>query len=241
MITVVVLAFNEEKLLRKTVNTMMEAAAQAGNVPLDIIIINDGSSDATPQIIRQMESEHSFIRSIHHAENKGPGVGVKKAIFMARYPKFIVTPGDNDLSKELMIQLFLNKDKADLVLAYYLNMKERGWFRSRLSGLYTFIYQRTFNIPIHYINSPGLYRTEQLRRLNFYSNRFGYQAEIAIKILCSGCSFYQIAGYRQNEQSPSRSMSWKNLGEVIDIFLNLVFEVKISGRKYFNRKPVEIF
>jgi len=241
MITVAVLAFNEEKFLNKTIDTMMEAAAAAGKVPLDIIIVNDGSSDTTPQIIRQLEAQHPFIRSIHHAQNAGPGAGVKEAISIARYPRFIVSPGDNDLSKELVTQLFLNKDKADLVLAYYLNMKERGWFRSWLSGFYTYIYQRTFNVPVHYINSPCLYPTEKLRRLNIRSNRFGYSAEMTIKILCSGCSFHQIPGYRQKERSPSRSISWKNLREVAGIFFNLVFEVKISGRKYFNHKPVEIF
>jgi len=241
MITVVILAFNEEKLLRKTADTMMQAASLAGQVPLDIIVINDGSTDRTPEIIRELEAEHPFIRSIQHAQNKGPGVGVKQAIAIAKYPRFIVTPGDNDLSLDVMTQLFLNRDKADLVLAYYTNMKERGWFRCGLSGLYTSIYQRTFNISLHYVNSPCLYLTEQLRCLDFRSNRLAYQAEFAVKILCSGGSFYQIAGLRQNEQSPSRALSLKNLREAIDVFLNLVYEVKITDRKKFNRKPVEIF
>ncbi len=241
MITVVVLAFNEEKFLSKTIDIMMEAAAAAGQVALDIIIVNDGSKDATPQIIRQLEAQHSFVRSIHHVKNIGPGAGVKEAIAMARYPQFIVTPGDNDLPKELVTQLFLNKDKADLVLAYYLNMNERGWFRSGLSRLYTFFYQWTFNVPIHYINSPCLYPTDKLRRLNVRSDLFGYSAEMTIKLLCSGCTFYQIAGYRQKELSPSRSISWNNLREVAATFLDLVSEVKISGRKHFKYKPVEIF
>ena len=139
-----------------------------------------------------------------------------------------------------MVQMFLNRDKAELVLGYYLNMNQRGWFRSCLSSLYTLIYRWTFNVPIHYVNSACLYPTEKLRLLNIHSNRFSYAAEMTIKMLCMGCSFYQVPGYRQEENSPSRSISWKTLREVVHIFLDLVFEVKISSRQYFKQKPLEI-
>ena len=241
MITVVILALNEEECLKETTATMISAAAAAGNIPLDIIIINDGSTDRTPQIIRTLENQYSFVRSIHHAQNKGPGVGVKEAILIARYPKFIVTPGDNDLSKDLLAQLFSNKDKADLVLAYYLNMGDRGWFRTCLSNLYTWIYRAAFQISIYYINSPCLYPTEQLREIQIRSDRFGYSAEMTVKLLRRGCSFLQVGGERRIDDQNSNALSWKNLKEVASVFLNLIVEIKFFGRRQFNRKPVEVF
>jgi len=241
MITVAVLALNEEKFLSKTIDTMLEAAALAGNIPLEIIIVNDGSTDGTAEVIQRLQARHPFIRSIHHAQNQGLGVGARESIKLAKYPKIIFAPGDNDLPKELLTQLFLNINKADLILAYYMNMKQRGWFRNGLSRIYTFIYQRTFNVPIRYINSPCIYPTQGLRSINIRSNRFGFSAEMTIKMLCLGCTFYQVPGYRQLESSPSRSISLKNLNEVADVFLNLVYEIKISGRNIFNHHPVEIF
>lgn len=240
MITVVILAYNEEKCLEQTAAAIIGAAAGAGQIPLDIIIINDGSRDRTAQIIRDLEKRFAFVRSIHHKENKGPGVGVKEAICTALYPKFIVTPGDNDLSPELLTSLFTNKDKADLVMAYYLNMGDRGWCRSRLSEFYTFIYRAAFNIPIHYINSPCLYPTDELRRISIRSDRFGYSAEMTVKLLRKGRTFYQVGGRRYIDSTPSRAISWKNFKEVADVFYNLVWEVHWTGRRQFNRRPVEI-
>jgi glycosyltransferase involved in cell wall biosynthesis len=240
MVTVCVLAFNEEALLGQTVTTIIEAAAEAGGIPLDIIIVNDGSTDRTPQIIRQLEAQYPFVRSIHHERNRGPGVGAKKAIELAKFPKFISVPGDNDLSKELLVQLFSNRDKAELILAYYLNMHERGWFRSSLSGIYTSIYRAVFGIPIQYINSPCLYPSEKLRQIEIRSDRFGYSAEMTVKMLRLGCSFVEVAGLRRKDDPGSSALSLQNLNEVSGVFLNLVAEVYLRRRRQFRHKPVQI-
>ncbi len=240
MITVVILAFNEEEHLEKTIETIRSASMPQQAIPLDIIIINDGSRDKTADIIMALQGRYPFIRSIHHQENKGPGYGVKEAIRIAQYPKFIVVPGDNDLSRELVTELFANRDKAQLVMAYYKNMHVRGWLRSSLSMLYTWIYRLTFNIPIHYINSPCLYPTDKLRLLTIRSDRFGYSAEMTVKILRQGTNFTQVGGQRQVHSVRSSSISWKNLSEVVEVYLKLILDVKILSRDVFNHKPQEV-
>ena len=58
MISVTIPCLNEEKNLERTVNTVFQAAEEAGNFSLDIIIVNDGSTDRTAEVIASLQAEH---------------------------------------------------------------------------------------------------------------------------------------------------------------------------------------
>jgi glycosyltransferase involved in cell wall biosynthesis len=241
VITVIVPAYNEEKSLAKAIDNIYEAQKEAGDILLDIVIVNDGSVDKTPEIISRIESESSIVRSIHHKSNKGLGVGVKEAIKLAKYSKFMLVSGDNDVCKEMIVNLFKNQDKADLIMGYYLNKEDRGRARNLISSLFGLTYMCCFNIFIQYLNGPTVYSTSLVRQLNLKSNRFSICAELTIKLLCSGCTYYEIPGYFQRGLDGSSALGLRNLREVIETFLKLIFEIKVQKRTLFNKRPQRVY
>src|SRR5437773_1698203 len=98
LVSIVVPAINEEKRIRAAIMSIMQAAKSVGDCPLDIIIVNDGSSDGTAEEIRKLENDFSQIRSIHHAVNRGMGQGLIDAIAVAKGAKICLFPGDNGTS-----------------------------------------------------------------------------------------------------------------------------------------------
>ena len=76
-IGVVVPAYNEEDLLQRTVEGIPEFVDRT-------YIIDDGSTDATPQIIKALSRSRSLIYSLRHEQRRGPGAalasGYKKAL-----------------------------------------------------------------------------------------------------------------------------------------------------------------
>ena len=241
MITVIVPAYNEEKYLAKAIDTIFEAQKEVGNIALEIVIINDGSTDRTPEIISKIESESSIIRSIHHQKNMGLGVGVREAIQIAKYSRFMLVSGDNDVCKEMIVRLFKSQGKADVVLGYYMNTEDRGRARNIISTLYGLIYMGSFNVFVQYLNGPTVYSTALARQLTLKSNRFSICSELTIKLLCTGCTYHEVAGYFQTGLNGSTSLGFQNLIEVIEIFLKLTFEIKVQKRTFFNKIPQRIY
>ncbi len=240
MISVVVPAYNEEDLLRETVKNIVRSAEAAGALTIEIIIVNDGSRDRTGQIITELEKEFPCVRGIHHAENSGLGVCIKDALAQARYPKFMIVPGDNDMAPDLITSLFRNYDKADLILAYFINKEDRGRLRNVISALYGLVYMCVFNVFIQYINSPCIYPTDKIRGFRIRSKRFSIVAELTIKCLRSGCTFHEIPGYMQTGVEGSSSLGLKSFLDVVSTFFKLVREIKLSHNLEFNKKPIRI-
>ena len=126
MISFAVPAYNEEKFIKNTIDTIIEAVNITEITHYEIIIINDGSNDNTGNIINRLSLNNNCIKTFHHKQNKGLGYSIKEAIGVAQYEKFIFVPGDNDLPKTSIIDLILNRNKADIVMLYIINKEIRG-------------------------------------------------------------------------------------------------------------------
>lgn len=236
MVTAAIMALNEQKNLRATVDNLLLAAANT-SIALEIIIVNDGSTDGTGDLAESLAKSHGNIRVIHHPVNQGLGVNVKDALAMASAPKFIIVPGDNDMSAALLEQLFSYHDKADVIMSYFLNREVRGRIRNIISAVFNLIYMSTFNVFVQYINGPCIYPTARLKKLSLHANRFSIVVEMTIKMLCSGCTYHEVCGYMGTGLQGSTSLSWRNLREVVAMYLWLCWEVKVSKKSDFAVSP----
>ena len=81
---------------------------------------------------------------------------------------------------------------------------------------------------------------EKLKKLDIKSKRFSIVTELSIKLLFSGCTYYEVAGYMKRGESGSSSLSLKNLIDVIISFIRLLIDVKIVNNKVYNKTPMRI-
>jgi glycosyltransferase involved in cell wall biosynthesis len=240
MISVAIPCLNEEKYLERTVNTVLQAAEEAGNFSLDIIIVNDGSTDRTAEVIESLQTKHPSIQSVAHVENEGLGKSIRDAILAAKYPNFCFVPGDNDVSKKMLVTLFLKREKADLIMTFFLNKEVRGRARNILSSLFQWVYMGTFNIYVQYLNCPGMYSTQKVRGLDLKSDRISIIAEMNTKMLCTGCTYLEIPGYMQTGLDQSQSLTFSNFLEVVRTYIFMCYEIKFKKKSMFGNKPKRI-
>ena len=77
MLSVILPAYNEEKMIRTAANTIGEILAKAG-IPYEIIFVNDGSRDHTWEEIQKTAGERAEVQGIRFSRNFG-----KEAAMMA--------------------------------------------------------------------------------------------------------------------------------------------------------------
>jgi len=240
LVSVVIPALNEEDNIRDAVETVINAAEAAGDTPLDIILINDGSRDRTGEICNQLAGEYPFIQLVHHETNTGMGSSILDGIRLAKHDCLTMFPGDNAVAAYTLRNLFLNKNEADYVLAIIINTEYRSAWRVFLSTLYSFIYTTTFGLPIKYVNSIGLWPVAMLRKMKLRSRRYSMHAEINVKLLCRPISFMEVDGYVSLTRAKSSAVRIVNLLEVARCFLALCIEVFVTNRKEYAFKPKRI-
>ena len=78
LLTLVIPAYNAEKFLRTCVERMIPAGPE-----LDVLIVDDGSTDGTPALADALAAEYSDIVRVVHQENGGHGEGLNQGIRLA--------------------------------------------------------------------------------------------------------------------------------------------------------------
>ncbi len=133
-LSVVLPAFNEQYNLRCTV----EAARCI--LPLvadewEIIIVNDGSRDATGRICDTLEHQVPQVRALHHHGNKGYGAALKTGIAAAKYEWVFFSDSDGQFDFAEISRLLEHAETSDIVAGYrgrrndppYRALNAAGW------------------------------------------------------------------------------------------------------------------
>jgi glycosyltransferase involved in cell wall biosynthesis len=112
-LSIVIPAFNEERRLPKTLDSVI-AFLESRPIRTEIIVVDDGSTDATSQLVASYQSKYAGLRLVSNGRNRGKGFSVRHGMLEARGEYALFT--DADLSTPI--------EEADKLLAA---LKEQGY------------------------------------------------------------------------------------------------------------------
>src|SRR5580692_4448208 len=112
-LSIVIPAYNEDQRLPKTLDRIF-AYLQARPYRAEIIVVDDGSSDRTSEIVRASREKYPGLRLVTNGGNRGKGFSVRHGMLEARGEIALFT--DADLSTPI--------EEADKLLAA---LRERGY------------------------------------------------------------------------------------------------------------------
>jgi glycosyltransferase involved in cell wall biosynthesis len=107
--SLVIPVYNEEEIIAATVEELQQILQ---SYQYEIIVVNDGSTDATSQVL----SSVSGITLIEHNHNRGYGAALKTGIRQAQYPLIVITDADGTYPNERIPDLLTLAARADMVV-----------------------------------------------------------------------------------------------------------------------------
>ena len=235
LVTAVVPALNEEKNLASAISAIQSAADKFAGGNVEIIVVNDGSTDATGEIADECARTMPRVRVIHHGTPRGVGASFREALAEAKGRKFTVFAGDNNVTPGLVEDLFRHRDAADVVVSYVMNTEERGSLRHVVSTLFSMTYVLFFGIHLKYINGNTVWPTQLLRDCCIRARGYSIMAETNVKMLRRGVTFMEIPGEMNKSATKSQAIKLKNFVEVIGTFFRLVWQIHFSQKETYSR------
>jgi len=91
-LSIIIPAFNEEKTVEETVKKVKKQ--KIPGFDKEIILVDDGSSDRTSQILDEIGKKSPGIKVLHHPENRGKGAAVKTGIENATGDYILIQDAD---------------------------------------------------------------------------------------------------------------------------------------------------
>jgi glycosyltransferase involved in cell wall biosynthesis len=201
-LSVLMPAFNEAKTIRQVV-----ARVQAVPLEMEIVLVNDASSDGTAGIVDDLAS--SDVRVLHHAVNRGKGAAIRTALDAATGDLVVIQDADLEYDPNDLVRLIapLADGTAEVVYgvrplhSQRLIMRLGNRFVTLLANL---LYgQRLEDMETCY----KMMRRELAQSLDLECRRFDVEAEITAKVLRSGCTIHELpisytARYENKKLSP---------------------------------------
>src|SRR5881409_749769 len=118
-LSVVAPVYNEAEGIEQVVRYWTEVVRR-NNLPYEIVLANDGSTDSTLQILERLSKEDSCVRFVSYSPNRGYGYALKEAI-RASKGELVVTldsDGQFDLADLPKLMALYHEKGLDFVTGY---------------------------------------------------------------------------------------------------------------------------
>jgi len=239
-VSFIIPALNEKVVIEGVVREIWATVDELIDV-YEIILVDDGSTDGTGEIMERLAAELRNVRVLHHDRNRGLGSSYQHGLQHARFDYVMMLCGDGGLPAPSLPAIIAQIGRADIVVPYMLNLRAiKTPTRYLVSRTYTWLLNRLSGHRLKYYNGLPVHRREYLKRIEITSSGFGFQGEILIKLLKSGCSYIQVPVQGAEFTKNSSAFRLKNVGSVSHTLLRLVIELwRFSGLNLSTQQPVE--
>lgn len=123
-LTIIIPVYNEEKGIKNTIEVLNKFIEQEDK-KWEILVINDGSSDRTKEILKEM----SYIRVIYHPLNKGYGAALKTGIRNSDTDYVSFYDADGQHNPKDLNNLYINIEDFDMLVGQRGADSHQSWVR----------------------------------------------------------------------------------------------------------------
>ena len=179
---VLIPTYNNERTLNRVIDGVLKYTKH-------IIIINDGATDSTPEILRS----YPDLEQIHFPVNKGKGVALREGFKKAHelgYAYAITIDSDGQHYPE-NIETFITeieKSPGSLLIGDR-NMAQDGIPKKSSFGNNFSNFWYTFETGVKLTDTQSgyrLYPLEKLAKLNYFTNKFEFEIEVIVRASWKG-------------------------------------------------------
>ena len=193
-LTVVIPTYNEAGTLHEVV-----ARVQAVDVPTQIIIVDDASTDGSSEVAARIAASSEDVTLLRHDRNRGKGRALRTGFEAATGDFVIVQDADLEYDPADYSKLLnpLLQGRADAVYgSRFLTSSEHRvlYFRHYLGNrLLTLLSNLATDLNLTDMESCyKVFRRELLQSIVLEEDRFGFEPEITAKIAKAGARVYEV-------------------------------------------------
>jgi glycosyltransferase involved in cell wall biosynthesis len=159
---------------RPAVSVLVPAKDEGENLPLflelcdaafrnraeryEVIVIDDGSTDDTEQVLAGLAARYPFLRVVRHRSQRGIADALRTGFLAAQADVLVFFPADLQFKPEDIPRLVapILAGESDMVTGF----KEGKYDKAFVSGIYNKLSRALFHVPVRDLNNVKAYRRE---------------------------------------------------------------------------------
>lgn len=212
-VTVAMPVYNEEATVQKILASVLSQLCV-----LEVVVVDDCSTDATRQILREFSKADPRVRVFCHDRNQGKGAAIRTAVSNALGSVVLIQDADLEYDPAEYPQLIapILAGKADAVFGSRFIGSEAHrvlyFWHAVGNKLLTLLSNMTTNLNLTDMEAcHKAFRRELIQSIEIEENRFGIEPEIVAKTAFAGARIYEVAiSYHGRTYDEGKKIGWRD-------------------------------
>jgi len=218
-LSLIVPCYNEARTIESCIERVLDISV-GKNFSLEIVIVDDASTDGSWQILEEITAQHNEIRIIKHEKNRGKGAALRTGFIHATGDFVGIQDADAEYAPRDYLTMLepLLDGRADVVYgSRYLRPDTRRvlyfwhtWMNKALTGVSNMF----TNLDITDMETCyKLFRREIIQKIapELKEERFGFEPEVTAKVAETQCRVYECAiSYNPRTYEEGKKIGWKD-------------------------------
>lgn len=184
-LTVVLPCFNEAENVAEVIAVAIEAAARCAS-EYEVVVVDDGSADATSTIAAAIAERDPHVRLVVHVHNRGYGDAVRTGVRAASMPWLLLTDADLQFDLRELETLLPDTREADVVAGWRI-LRQDPWPRRMNAAAWNGLVSHLFHLPVRDVDCAfKLLRTDYAQGAELQSTGAMVSTELVVKCVAQG-------------------------------------------------------
>jgi glycosyltransferase involved in cell wall biosynthesis len=212
VVSAVMPAYNEEETIEQAVRRV-----RAVQLNVEIVTVNDASTDHTAEILDRLHTEGVVDQVIHQRRNMGKGAAVRAGIAAATGHVIVIQDADLEYDPHEFITLLepIRQEKADVVFGSRFQSGPRRvlYFWHSIGNRFLTLLSNMFT-DLNLTDMETCYkmvRADLLQSLPLVSNRFGIEPELTARLSATGARIWEVPiSYSGRTYAEGKKIDWRD-------------------------------
>lgn len=224
--SIIIFGLNERETLGRVVEQAYQVLRRMGAPAYEVIVVDDGSTDGSVELARELGRVNDTIRVIAHGTNRGIGQALLSGYGIARYENVVAVPADGQFNCE---ELLAFSEISERSVVSFFRRRRNGYssFRRALSGANQWVNRLGLGIKVKDVNWVKAYKREAVANLPLRFQSSLVESEICAKLLHQGFQLVEVeSAYLPRSAGTSRAANLRSLIRVARDSMALYREVR---------------
>jgi glycosyltransferase involved in cell wall biosynthesis len=225
-LSIIVPVYNEARTVASVIERLLAVDLP---VPREIVVVNDGSTDGTRDVLDHIPKRPGLLQIVHAERNAGKGAAIRLGLAQSSGTIIAIQDADLELDPVQLASLVapIVAGSADVVYGsrFLQGSTTAPWVTVAANRFLTRVTNLLFGS--HLTDMETCYkimRTDIARALELESNRFDIEPEITAKLLLHGHRIHELpVSFQPRLRSEGKKINWRDGVHAVRVLLRYRF------------------